>query len=88
MPESCQDGNQAVLKNYNCTYLRTAARNITTFTTGKDAHQKQIVYGERALDVVFSFGGISGGKISENEFDKGDIGIFSSRGGNFCCRVM
>ena len=62
-------GNQAVLKNYNCSYLRTAARRVTKLTTGKDPHPKQMVYGERALDVAFSFGGISGGKISKNEFD-------------------
>ena len=62
-------GNKKVLKNYNCTYLRTAARKITAFTIGKDAHPKQVIYGERALDVAFSFGGIAGGKISKDEFD-------------------
>ena len=62
-------GNQAVLKNYNCSYLRTAARRVTKLTTGKDPHPKQLVYGERALDVAFSFGGIAGGEISKNEFD-------------------
>ena len=48
-------GNQAVLKNYNCSYLRTAARRVTKLTTGKDPAPKQLVYGERALDVAFSF---------------------------------
>ena len=62
-------GNQAVLKNYNCSYLRTAARRVTKLTTGKDPAPKQLVYGERALDVAFSFGGIAGGEISKNEFD-------------------
>ena len=62
-------GNQAVLKNYNCSYLRAAARRVTKLTTGKDPHPKQLVYGERALDVAFNFGGIAGGKISTNEFD-------------------
>ena len=62
-------GNKAVLKNYNCTYLRTAARNVTTLTTGKEPHQKQLIYGERALDVAFSFGGVAGGKITKDEFD-------------------
>ena len=62
-------GNKEVLKNYNCTYLRTAARKITTFTTGKDAHSKQVIYGERALDVAFNFGGIASGKVSKDEFD-------------------
>ena len=40
-------GNKEVLKNYNCTYLRTAARNIIILTTGKDAHSKQAIYNER-----------------------------------------
>ena len=62
-------GNKTVLENYNCAYLRTAARNITIFTTGKDVHPKQVVYGERALDVAFSFGGIAGGVVAQDEFD-------------------
>ena len=62
-------GNQAVLKNYNCSYLRTAARRVTKLTTGRDPAPKQLVYGERALDVAFNFGGIAGGKISKDEFD-------------------
>ena len=62
-------GNKAVLNNYNCTYLRTAARKVTTLTTGKDPHPKQLIYGKRALDVAFSFGGIAGGSISKDEFD-------------------
>ena len=66
-------GNKAVLKNYNCTYLRTAARKVTTLTTGKEPHQKQLIYGERALDIAFSFGGIAGGKISKDEFDMAEF---------------
>ena len=62
-------GNEGVLKDYNCTYLRTAARKVTMLTTGKDPAPKQLVYGERALDVAFSSGGIAGGKITKNEFD-------------------
>ena len=62
-------GNTAVLKRYNCEYLRTAARNVTMFTTGKDAHPKQVIYGDRALDVAFGFGGIAGGQVNGNEFD-------------------
>ena len=62
-------GNKKVLKMYNCTYLRTAAINITKITTGREPHPKQIVYGERALDLSFDFGGIGGGRLADGEFD-------------------
>ena len=62
-------GNKKVLKMYNCTHLRTAARNITQITTGRDPHQKQVVYGDRALDLSFDFGGIGGGRLADGEFD-------------------
>ena len=62
-------GNKKVLKMYNCTYLRTAARNITQITTGRDPHQQQVVYGDRALDLSFDFGGIGGGRLADGEFD-------------------
>ena len=61
-------GNQKVLKKYNCTYLRTAAKNITNYTTGGDPHPKQIVYGDRAMDMVFDLEGIAGGR---DDFDLG-----------------
>ena len=62
-------GNKKVLKMYKCTYLRTAARNITQITTGRDPHPKQVVYGDRALDLSFDFGGIGGGRLADGEFD-------------------
>lgn len=62
-------GNRKVLKKYNCTYLRQAAINVTMHTTGSPPHPKQPVYGARALDAVFGFGGISGGAGGEFEFD-------------------
>ena len=62
-------GNKKVLKNYNCTYLREAAINVTKITTTKYPHPMQPIYGDRALDVAFDFGGIAGGKLSEGEFD-------------------
>ena len=46
-------GNRKILKKFNCTELRKAAQNVTKITTGRDPHPKQIVYGERALDMVF-----------------------------------
>ena len=62
-------GTKKVLKKYNCTYLRTAAINVTKITTEREPHQKQIVYGGQALDLSFDFGGISGGRLADGEFD-------------------
>ena len=62
-------GNKKVTQRYNCTYLRTAARNITDTAVGYAPHPRQIVYGERALDLTFDFGGIAGGHLEEGEFD-------------------
>ncbi|XP_064402058.1 uncharacterized protein LOC135347879 [Halichondria panicea] len=62
-------GNKKVLERYNCTYLRKAAIAITSITTGNDPHPKQVVYGERALDMSFDFGGIAGGHVGKGEFD-------------------
>ena len=46
-------GNQKILTKFNCTELRKAAQNVTKITTGRPPHPKQVVYGERALDMVF-----------------------------------
>ena len=46
-------GNTKVLDSFNCTKLRKAAQNVTKITTGRPPHPKQVVYGERALDMVF-----------------------------------
>nr|QPL12218.1 ilborin C [Halisarca dujardinii] len=51
-------GNEKIIKDYNCKYLRTAAMEITRLTTGKDPHPKQPIYGSRAADLVFGFLGI------------------------------
>ncbi len=51
-------GNTKILKKYNCTELRNAAMAVTKITTGKPPHPKQVVYGERALDLVFGFLGV------------------------------
>ena len=62
-------GNKQVLKRYNCTYLRKAAINITRITVGVEPYPKQVIYGERALDVTFDLDDISGGRVSKGEFD-------------------
>ena len=49
-------GNKKVLEKFNCTELRKAAQNVTKITTGLPPHPKQIVYGSRALDMVFGMG--------------------------------
>ena len=66
-------GNKIVQEKYNCTYLRTAATNVTQLTTGMPPAPKQLVYGERALDLAFGFGGIAGGIMKETEFDMADF---------------
>ena len=62
-------GNKYVLEKYNCTYLRAAAINVTKITTGNPPHPKQVVYGERSLDISFDIGGIAGGHVDRGEFD-------------------
>ena len=62
-------GNKKVLKRYNCTELRRAAMKVTEITSGRAPHPKQPVYGERALDLAFDFGGISGGRQGKTDFD-------------------
>ena len=62
-------GNKKVLKRYNCTYLRNAAIEVTKITTGILPHPRQCLYGERALDSVFDFGGIAGGWTKRNSFN-------------------
>ncbi|CAH1788933.1 unnamed protein product, partial [Owenia fusiformis] len=49
-------GNKKVLKQYNCQHLRKAAIEVTKISTGKPPHDKQPVFGRRALDYVFSMG--------------------------------
>ena len=51
-------GNSKIIDKYNCTYLREAAINVTKITTKSLPHAKQIVYGERATDLVIGVLGI------------------------------
>ena len=66
-------GNKIVQEKYKCTYLRTAAINVTRLTTGMPPAPKQVVYGERAMDLAFGFGGIAGGTMKEWEFDMAEF---------------
>ena len=59
-------GNQRVLETYNCKEFRKAAIEVTRLTTGKAPHPKQVVYGERAVDLVFGFIGVG-------DFNLGDF---------------
>lgn len=59
-------GNERVLTTYNCKEFRKAAIEVTRLTTGKAPHPKQVVYGERALDLVFGFIGVG-------DFNLGDF---------------
>ena len=66
-------GNKKVLKRYNCPALRDAASNVTKITTGLPPHPKQVIYGDRALDLAFDFGSIAGGTVRETDFDLADF---------------
>ena len=59
-------GNKKVLETYNCTEFRKAAIEVTKITTEKPPHPKQVVYGARALDLVFGFIGVG-------DFNLGDF---------------
>lgn len=61
-------GNKKVLETYNCKEFRKAAIAVTRLTTLKDPHPKQCVYGERALDLVFDFGGMAAGGFDMADF--------------------
>ena len=58
--------NKKVLDQYNCTALREAPQEITRITTGVEPYNRQVVYGERALDMVF---GMPNFPPSDKEFD-------------------
>ena len=58
-------GNTKILQAYNCTHLRKAAIAITKITTGKMPHPKQVIYGERSVDLVFGFLGVGDFDVAE-----------------------
>ncbi|CAH1791980.1 unnamed protein product [Owenia fusiformis] len=58
-------GNKKVLKQYNCQHLRKAAIEVTKISTGKLPHDKQPVFGRRALDYVFN--------LNKDEFHLADF---------------
>ena len=58
-------GNEKVLKTYNCKEFRKAAIEVTRITTGKAPHPKQVLYGERALDLVFGSMGVGDFNIAD-----------------------
>ena len=59
-------GNKKVLKRYNCSALRKAAQEVTRITTGFEPYNRQVVYGERAVDMIFGIPNFPPGK---EEFD-------------------
>ena len=58
-------GNTKILEKYNCVQLRNAAKEVTRITTGKPPHPKQVLYGERATDLVFGFLGVGDFDLAE-----------------------
>lgn len=68
-------GNKYVTRRWNMKCIAEAARAVTRLTTGKRIHDRQLVYGPRAIEAVFSFGGLAGG-VKDMSFDRdgdGDI---------------
>ena len=57
-------GNKKVLSSFNCHYLRQAAINVTEITTGRPPNFRELIYGERALDLW-----LPGDGTSVKEFD-------------------
>ncbi|KAJ1459948.1 hypothetical protein M885DRAFT_510424 [Pelagophyceae sp. CCMP2097] len=66
-------GNKHVLERFHCTHLAEAARAVTRRTTGKGPDQRQIVYGPRAVEVVFDFAGIGGAAVAFDTDGDGKI---------------
>lgn len=58
-------GNTKILEKFRCTALRSVATAITKITTGKNPHPKQVLYGERATDLVFGGFGIGDFDLAE-----------------------
>ena len=61
-------GNTKVTQRYNCVHLRNAAIEVTKITTGKPPHPKQVLYGERAIDLVFGAGAMGGESFDVAKF--------------------
>ena len=61
-------GNSKVVDKYNCSYLRQAAIEVTKITTKSAPHPMQIIYGERATDLVFARGGLIGAGFDLSNF--------------------
>lgn len=69
--------NKDVVERYNTRVLAEAARKVTERVSNKPVAERQIVYGPRAIEAVFGFGGIAGG-ANELDFDgDGKIDHFS-----------
>ena len=66
-------GNTKVQNRYKCTQLREAASTVTEITTGKPPHPKQVIYGDRALDLAFDLGNIAGGTVGETDFNMAEF---------------
>ena len=67
--EPCKNGQYYIQERYNCTRLSEVASNVTKTTTGVPPHPKQVIYGDRALDMAFDLSNIAGGKVGETDFN-------------------
>jgi hypothetical protein len=62
-------GNKDVTRRFACAKLVDAARRVTSLTTRHPVHGRQVVYGPRAMEAVFCFGGIDGGATDDDDLD-------------------
>lgn len=62
-------GNIKVQNSYKCIQLREVVFNVIKIIIGMFFYFKQVIYGERVLDLVFDFGSIVGGIVGEIDFD-------------------
>jgi len=62
-------GNTDIVTRYQTQELADSARAITRAVTNRPAPERQIVYGPRAIEAVFGFGGIAGGTDANLDLD-------------------
>jgi len=71
-------GNRDVVERYHTRKLAAAARKVTERVINEPVAERQLVYGPRAIDAVFGFGGIAGGANVNLDYDgDGEIDHFS-----------
>lgn len=65
-------GNRDVVTRYSTQNLAVAARTVAETVTNRPVNDRQLVYGPRAVESVFGFGGIAGGSLDPSADKDGD----------------